>query len=92
MFFNPMVATSVISPSGENMTVLDPKAVQRAFQDVSNESAKVEAEISTLKTQFQEIDAFTKYCAQHYPEVINEWVLTKMTKEKLGIGRKKETT
>ena len=63
---------SAVTPNGESITVLDPKSVQRAFQDIASESAKVENEILLLRSQFRELDAFTKYCAQHYPEVINE--------------------
>ena len=92
MFYSPMVVVSAHSPSGHQVKIVGPDAVQQAFGNVQNEFNSHDAKISALSAQLTELDAFTKYCAQHYPEVINEWVLTKMTKEKLGLTRKKEST
>lgn len=85
MFFNPMVTSSTTTPNGKTLYVIDPEATQMAFQNLANESSLAEQRFVALEKRMSEIEAFTKYCAQHYPEVINEYVLATMAKERFAI-------
>jgi len=89
MFYNPMVMSSTVTPSGKTLQVLDPETVQKAFQDLSNESSLVDGKIDGLLKRMTELEAFTKFCAQHYPEVINEYTLATLAKTRLGVKAEK---
>lgn len=88
MFNNPMVVSSTITPNGKTLSVIDPEGVQQAFQSLSNESSLVDGKIYALEKRMLELEAFTKFCAQHYPEVINEFTLATLAKTRLGVKEK----
>jgi hypothetical protein len=88
MFFNPMVTCSTVTPNGKTLYVIDPEATQMAFQNLANESATAEGRFNTLEKRMTELESFTKFCAQHYPEVVNEFVLATMAKERFDVKGK----
>lgn len=85
MFYNPMVVSTTVTPNGKTLHVIDPEAVQQAFQTLANESTQVDNKMLELTKRMNELDAFTRYCAQHYPEVINEYTLANLAKDRLGV-------
>lgn len=85
MFYNPMVVSTTVTPNGKTLSIIDPEAVQQAFQSISNESSVVDNKLSQLTNRITELEAFTRYCAQHYPDVINEFTLATLAKERLGV-------
>lgn len=89
MFMSPMVMSSTCTPNGKTIQVLDPECVQKAFQDLSNESTTVDTKINGLMQRMNELEAFTKFCAQHYPEVVNEFTLATLAKTRLGVKAEK---
>lgn len=88
MFFTPIVASSVCTPTGKTLSVLDPEGVQQALQSLSNESSLVDGKIQALEKRMMELEAFTRFCAQQYPEVINEFTLATLVKTRLGVEKK----
>jgi hypothetical protein len=85
MFYNPMVVSTTVTPNGKTLSIIDPEAVQQAFQSISNESSVVDNKLLQLTNRITELEAFTRYCAQHYPDVINEFTLATLAKERLGV-------
>lgn len=89
MFYNPMVTSSTVTPNGKTLHVVDGEAVQQAFQGLANESTLVDGRFVALEKRMNELEAFTKFCAQHYPEVVNEYTLATLAKTRLGVKAEK---
>jgi hypothetical protein len=79
------VSVSAYAPSGRNIDILDPMAVQQNFNLIQAEFFRVDEVAMKLDKRMTELESFTHWVAKNHPHVIHEYVVTEATKEKIGV-------
>ena len=80
------VSLSAYAPSGRNIDVLDPMAVQQNFSNIQTELYQIEGRHNKLDKRMTELESFTHWVAKNHPHVIHEYVVSNAAKEKIGVA------
>ena len=79
-------SVSAYGPSGRNIDILDPSAVQQNFSNIQSEFYVTEERHNKLDKRMTELESFTHWVAKNHPHVIHEYVVSNAAKEKIGVA------
>lgn len=87
------VVSPYYSPSGNNVTVLDPHALQTELNGIDSgltvlqqSVLGIDERIAKLEDTVKTLERLVTFCATRYPEVVNEFLVTERTKIRLETG------
>ena len=74
------------SPNGTIEQTLIPVAVQQNFSSIQQEFWRMEEQQRLMFAQLLDLEGLVKWVTKNHPNVVQEYVVTNATKEKLGVA------